>query len=230
MSSGQVPYDGPYDDLDAYAKTVLTVGVEAPPETVWAYSSASVDQLSHIIENITGVTLREFFHREISTPIGVMPFAWGDFQGHTRGSGTARATPRDLARIGYLMLRKGAWDNGHGSKQVLSEEWVSMITQWAPFLKRTKYREPNFAREKQAQNVYGYLWWTNRGRQTLGEAVPADVYYMSGFGKQAVWIFPGLDMIVVRLGLNQPLNDRPEFYRELLSRVMTSVESAGSSK
>jgi Beta-lactamase len=40
MSSGQDPYDGPYEDMNAYAKTVLTVGIEAPPGTVWAYSYA----------------------------------------------------------------------------------------------------------------------------------------------------------------------------------------------
>ena len=66
MSSGQDPYDGPYDDMEAYAKTVLSLGIEAPPGTVWAYSSASVDQLSHVIENVTGMTQREFFHNEIS--------------------------------------------------------------------------------------------------------------------------------------------------------------------
>jgi hypothetical protein len=47
---------------------------------------------------------------------------------------------------------------------------------------------------------------------------------MTGFGKQACWIFPSLDMIVVRLGSNRTLNDHPEFYQKLLSRVMTAVQ------
>ena len=128
------------------------------------------------------------------------------------------------------MLQKGVWDDGNGRKQVLSTGRVSMITQWAPFLAKTKFREPNFAREKQAQGFYGYLWWTNRTQQPLGEAVPKDVFYMSGSGKQACWIFPSLDMIVVRLGLNSPLNDHPEFYPELLSRVMAAVESVRARK
>lgn len=41
--------------------------------------------------------------------------------------------------------------------------------------------------------------------------------------KQACWIFPGLDMVVVRIGSNVTLNQHPEFYRELLSRVMKAV-------
>jgi CubicO group peptidase (beta-lactamase class C family) len=224
MSSGQEPYDGPYQDLEAYAKKVLNVGIEAPPGSVWAYASAPVDQLSLIVEKATGAPMREFFHREISEPIGAAPFEWPDFEGHTGGSGGprggARVTPRDLARIGYLMLHRGRW----GNRQVLSSKSVALLTQWAPWLRNLSYREPNYAREKQAQHFYGCLWWTHRTQQPLGEAVPADVYYMSGFGKQACWVFPSLDMIVVRLGSNRPLNDRPEFYRELLSRVMGAVE------
>jgi CubicO group peptidase (beta-lactamase class C family) len=113
--------------------------------------------------------------------------------------------PRDLARIGYLMLQKGVWDGGNGSTRIVSAARVSMITQWAPFLGEMKYREPNFAREKQAQDFYRYLWWTNRTQQPLGKAVPKDVFYMSGFGKQACWIFPSLDMVVIRLGSNSTL-------------------------
>lgn len=229
MSSGQEPYDGPYQDLDAYAWRVLSVGIEAPPGTMWAYASAPVDQLSLVIENATGMTMRDFFHREISGPIGAAPFEWPDFQGHTGGSGGprggARVTPRDLARIGYLMLRDGAWYDGRGRRQIVSAKRVSLLTRWAPFLKKAEYREPNYAREKQAQNFYGYLWWTNRTHQPLGPAVPEDVFYMSGFGKQACWVFPSLDMIVVRLGSNRPLNDHPEFYRELLQRVMAATRS-----
>lgn len=228
MSSGQDPYDGPYRDLAAYAKTVLSVGVEAPPGALWAYASAPVDQLSLILERVTGVTLREFFHREISGPIGAAPFEWPDFEGHTGGSGGpgggARVTPRDLARIGYLMLRNGVWNDGSGKKQILSARRAAMIAQRAAFLEKLRYREPNYAREKEAQRFYGYLWWTNHTRQPLGQAVPKDVFYMSGFGKQACWIFPGLDMIVVRLGSNRTLNDHPEFYRELLARVMAAVQ------
>ena len=230
MSSGQDPYDGPYEDMNAYAKTVLNVGIEAPPGTVWAYSSAAVDQLSHVIESVSGMTQGEFFHREISEPIGVAPFEWTHFRGHTRGSGGAKVMPRDLARIGYLMLQKGVWNRGSGNIQILSAARVSMITHWAPFLGEMKFREPNFARERQAQDFYGYLWWTNRTQQPLGKAVPKDVFYMSGFGKQACWIFPSLDMVVVRLGSNATLNDHPEFYPELLSRVMAAVESVGATK
>jgi len=224
MTSGLQPYDGPYKDLDAYARVVLTQAVEAPPGTVWAYASAPIDLMSHIVENVTARTQRDFFNDEIHAPIGVAPIQWPDFKGHTGGSGGpgggARYVTRELARVGHLLLYGGRW----GDRQVLSRKRVEMATRWAPWLARAKFREQNFARyEPDAQNFYGYLFWTNRTGRALGEAVPRNVFYMSGYGRQACWVFPDLDMIVVRLGSNVSLNNRPEFYRELLKRVVEAV-------
>jgi CubicO group peptidase (beta-lactamase class C family) len=224
MTSGLEPYDGPYKDLEAYAKVVLTQPVEAPPGQEWAYASAPIDLMSHIVENVTGRTQSDFFNEEFHVPLGIAPIVWPDFQGHTGGSGGpgggARYVAQDLARIGYLLLHGGRW----GERQVLSRKRVEMATHWAPWLATAKFRTMNFARfEPDAQNFYGYLFWTNRTGQALGKAVPRDTFYMSGYGRQACWVFPSLDMVVVRLGSNVPLNDHPEFYRELLKRVMEAV-------
>jgi CubicO group peptidase (beta-lactamase class C family) len=229
MTSGQDPYDGPYQDLAAYAKTVLSVGVEAAPGTVWAYASAPVDQLSHVIESAAGSKQGDYFRREIALPIGMAPFEWPEFDGHTGGSGGvrggARLTPREIARVGYLLLHRGVWDDGAGPRQIISVDRVKALSNWARWLEKAAYREPNFAREKGAQQVYSpYLFWTNRTQEPLGSSVPADTFYMAGYGKQGCWIIPSLDMVVVRLGSHRPLNDRPEFFAELLSRIVAATE------
>ena len=224
MTSGLAPHDGPYQDLDAYARVVLTPPVEARPGEVWAYASAPVDMLSHIIENVTGLSQRDFFNQEIHAPIGVAPIAWPDFQGHTGGSGGpgggARYVARELARVGYPLLHGGRW----AGREVLSRRRAGMAARWAPWLAAAKFRQPNFARyEPEAQNFHGYLFWTNRTGRALGEAVPRDVFYMSGFGRQACWVFPSLDMVAVRIGSNVTLNEHPKFHQELLKRVVEAA-------
>lgn len=227
MSSGLEPYDGPYSDPAAYAKTVLATPVETAPGTTWAYASVPVDLLSLIAENVTGEPMGAFFNREIGTAIGSVPVTWGEFQGHTGGSGGprggARYSARELARVGYLMLREGRWNGGDGPRQVVSRQQVRLITSWAQFLASARYRIPNFAFEREANRYYGYLWWTNRTGQALGAAVPNDAFYMSGSGKQACWVVPSLDMVVVRLGPNRELNAHPDYYPELWARLMAAV-------
>jgi hypothetical protein len=53
--------------------------------------------------------------------------------------------------------------------------------------------------------------------------VPRDAVYMSGWGKQACFVVPSLDLVVVRVGSDRKLNEHPEFYSELWKRLMAAV-------
>ena len=229
MSSGLDAYDGPYGDLDAYAETVVTRRVVAPPGQVWEYSSAPVDLLSLIIEKVTAKTQRDFFNQEISSAIGGPEVAWPHFQGHTGSSGGpgagARFTARDLARVADLLLRKGVWDDGSGPKQIIGAGRVSMLSQSAAFLKDLTFRTSVFVKDPSAPNYYGYLFWTNRTQRALGPKIPKDTFFMHGYGKQACWIIPSLDMVIVRIGSKPRLNRLPDYFPEFLSRVMSAVVS-----
>jgi CubicO group peptidase (beta-lactamase class C family) len=225
MTSGLAPYDGPYKD--DYETQVFAQRVETPPGTVWAYASAPVDLLSYVIEDVTGRTLGDFFNDEIGSAIGASRVTFPAFGGHSGGSGGpgggAQFSTRDLARMGYLLLHHGAWERDGSVKHVISAERVAQFTRWAPFLENTKWREPNFAFEPNANDYYGYLFWTNRTQQGLGSRVPRDAFYMSGWGKQICAVIPSLDMVIVRLGPNRVLNEHPEFYPELFSQIMAAV-------
>ena len=79
-------------------------------------------------------------------------------------------TPRDLARVGLLMLNKGAWRG----RRVLSESWVEQST-----------------RPSQRHNSgYGLLWWlyeNPKGFAALGH-LDTNLY-----------VFPALELVVVRM-------------------------------
>ena len=52
------------------------------------------------MQNVSGLTLRDFFNEQIAGPIGVPPLSWGTFDIYTKGSSAAALRPRDLARVG----------------------------------------------------------------------------------------------------------------------------------
>ncbi len=225
MTSGLTPYDGPYQA--DYEEKVFEQTVEAPPGTVWAYASVPVDMLSLVVENVSGQTMDVFFHENINAVIGVAQLEWGKFGKHAGGSGGpgggVKFPARELARVGYLVLHDGVWEKDGQREQVISEARVQKFTRWASWLEKTKWRQPNFAFEAQANLYYGHLWWNNRTGQALGENAPRDAVYMSGWGKQACFVVPSLDMVVVRLGPNRTLNEHPEFYHGLWARLMPAV-------
>jgi len=225
MTSGLTPYDGPYEA--DYEEKVFAQKVEASSGTVWAYASVPVDMLSLVIENVSGQKMGDFFNEYINNVIGTAPIEWGEFSGHTGGSGGpgggTKFPPRELARVGYMVLHDGVWEKDGQQNHVISKMRLREFTRKASWLENTKWRQPNFAFEPYANRYYGHLWWNNSTGQALGEATPRDIVYMSGWGKQACFVVPVLDMIVIRLGPNRTLNEHPEFYHGLWKRLMEAV-------
>ena len=229
MSSGLDPYDGPYQDLDAYGTVILSREVEAEPGTTWAYASAPVDLLSLVVEDVSGQLLGDFFNEHVSRPIGAAPLEFPKFVGHSGGSGGpqggVRVATRDLARLGYLLLHDGRWGDESGEKRIFAPETVRRVTRWAPELQNATCRVPQLGSpgKEGAHLDYGFLFWTNRTQVRLGKEVPSNAFYMSGWGKQICCVIPSLDMVIVRLGPKRELNDQTDYYSEFVSRIVSAV-------
>ena len=67
-----------------------------------------------------------------------------DPNGNTTGGWGLTITPRDMARFGFLYLKRGVWDN----TQIISDTWIDEST------------APN-------SNKYGYLWWLREEGSTF---------------------------------------------------------------
>jgi CubicO group peptidase (beta-lactamase class C family) len=78
--------------------------------------------------------------------------------------------PRDMARLGFLMLNNGTWDGN----EIVSSEWVSEAT-------RTHAMTP-------WTYGYGYQWWT---------FPDYGVYAATGHYEQKIYVIPEHDTVVV---------------------------------
>jgi hypothetical protein len=80
-------------------------------------------------------------------------------------------------------------------------------------------------------------WWVNwspdwpPSMQPVWPFVPKDAFSMQGYGKDTCIVIPSLDMVIVHQTAQGPLevvlNSHPEFYPELLSRLMGAVIPSG---
>ena len=234
MSSGLRPANG--GDIPpsmTYWQWLLSQPVEAAPESDWKYDSGSADLVSYILQRVTGLTTQEFFDQHINSPIGADPiWQWlssPDADGTSYNvSSAVYFSPRDVARVGYLMLQNGAWRN----QPIVSSSRVSMLSQWASFLEGTGFSANPFDHFKpptNSQTFYGHSWWTNQNKSGLGAAVPPDAYCGYGFGNKIVCVIPSLNMVVARFsnqGVDQP--DYFGFAGEFMSLVVAAVEGGGN--
>lgn len=103
---------------------------------------------------------------------------------------------RDMARFGYLTLRKGKWKD----KQLLSEAWVKMALTPTP-----------------AQPTYGFMNWFLNTDKKLIPAAPASAFYHLGNGTNMVYVDFENDLVVVTRWIEN--NSMAEFIEKILGAI-----------
>jgi CubicO group peptidase (beta-lactamase class C family) len=155
----------------------LGQAVVAPPGRIWNYNSGSTELLGAILHRATGKPLDRLARSLLFEPLGITDFEWyKDAQGNPTAAAGLRLRPRDYAKIGQLVLQRGAW-NG---KQIVPTGWIDASTtpQINGFL----------------VFFYGYQFWLGR---SLVAKHPVDWAAAWGLGGQRVFIVPALDLVVV---------------------------------
>jgi CubicO group peptidase (beta-lactamase class C family) len=77
-----------------------------------------------LIRKATGRTLDEFARATLFDPLGITKMEWIRVRGDTDAGGGLRLRPRDMAKIGQLVLAGGRWND----RQVVSKAWIETST------------------------------------------------------------------------------------------------------
>ncbi|MBN9179408.1 MAG: beta-lactamase family protein, partial [Microbacterium sp.] len=132
---------------------VLGLPVVSSAGQEFFYNTGALTLVSAIVHKATGRPLDEFARQTLFEPLGITAVEWKRVRGDSDAGGGLRLRPRDMAKIGQLVLAGGRWND----RQVVSKTWIETST--APKLKATN------------DQSYGYLWWLGRARLN-GREVP----------------------------------------------------------
>ncbi len=166
-----------------YFEEVLKRPVVREPGSEFEYVSPNATLLAGVIKHATGHHADEYAERYLFRPLGIDEYDWdeGRQRGYPRTDGTLRLRPRDMARIGALVLGGGEWRG----KRVVSEAWIE---------------ESIFPHTSDhGHEDYGYAWWSVE-REFDKRSVRA--IFARGAGDQFIVVIPDLDLIVVTTGRN----------------------------
>jgi CubicO group peptidase (beta-lactamase class C family) len=155
---------------------VLGLAATAPAGQEFHYNTGALTLVSAIIRKVTGRPLDEFARETLFEPMGITGEEWIRVKGDTDAGGGLRLRPRDMAKIGQLVLAGGRWND----RQIVSKGWIETAT--APKIEGT------------GGLFYGYLWWL--GRSLLNGR---EVHWVGALGRggQSIRIVPELDLVVV---------------------------------
>ncbi|MDH4390198.1 MAG: serine hydrolase [Aquabacterium sp.] len=205
-----VPYTDPANSETRMAwaadrnRHLLGLPMLHTPGSRWAYSGGATALLGDIIERRSGQGLKDLAQAELFNPLGIAPVTWrADRNGRTLAFSGLRLRPRELARIGRLLLDGGQWQG----RMVVPADWIAAT----------------LATGVPAGDglSFGRQWW--QGRYTRGPG--AGVAFIAGMGNggQRLFAVPQLDLVVVITAgrYNQPGNGVPSsrLFREVLAAV-----------
>jgi CubicO group peptidase (beta-lactamase class C family) len=147
------------------------------PGMVFNYSGGSTHVLADLLDQHTGEAFTDYIFKKLFKPLNITQFEWRtDLHFRPVSFAGLRLLPRDLLKIGQLMLNKGSWDG----KQVISKAWVD--ESFKPRVTVDSGRR------------FGYHWW-------LGDVKVNGHYHAFavavGNGGQRLFVCPSLELAVV---------------------------------
>ncbi|HET7293449.1 MAG TPA: serine hydrolase [Vicinamibacteria bacterium] len=189
-----------------WVQFVLDQPMAEEPGKRFVYNSGATQLLAEVLRQATGAKPDDFARERLFGPLGITDFYWKRIpNGLPDTEGGLYLSPRDLARLGRLMLADGTWEG----RRILPEGWVREST--------TAYVA---ASEDPKQPIdYGYKWWLVPARDGRPRVIAA-----LGYGGQRLLVVPELDLIAVFTGWNI-YGDHPSLPLELATeRVLSAVK------
>jgi CubicO group peptidase (beta-lactamase class C family) len=189
---------------------------QAEPGARFFYNTPAYALLKPVLEKAARLPLEEITRQWLTEPLGMRDTAWRQRPPALADVGNPTGlvtTPRDIARMGQLVLDRGLAPDG---RRVISTAQLGLML-----------------RPTATNPAYGRLWWLNGSRYTLLAgagaprhegpliaAAPPDLVAALGAHDRKLYIVPSRQLLVVRTGQATPARD---FNQQLWMRLMKAL-------
>ncbi len=164
------------------------------------YSTGNTHLLAVILTRASGMNTLQFANRYLFNPMNIRITGWDrDPQGYFLGGNNMAMRPRDMVKLGQLMMDVGQYEGN----QIVSKKWV------------VKSVEPVTGRITGVEN-YGYLWF----RRMAGDY---HMIYAFGNGGQYIMILPELNAILTITTRTETSESTRNYRRQLFSIIDSDI-------
>lgn len=186
--------------------------IKEGPSYMWNYSTGGPTITMGILKKIYGDEYSTMPWRNLFNPLNMKNIIFErDLSGTFVGGSSVYASVRDLAKIGYLLLNNGVWND----EQILPQDWVkTMLTPSPGYLS-----EGTIINNITDDGVYaGSLWLNSALKKGFGKPYPyspADMFLSIGYNGQLLIMLPSQNMIIVRTGHDKEYNSNVDKFVSL---------------
>ena len=173
-------------DLDDQLLNILSRPLVQVPGKEFQYNNDNSILLGGVLQSISGEPADQLVEKYLFGPMGISNYQWAYVNGLPQCHSDLQMLPRDMAKIGQLVLNEGRW----GDQQLVPKEWIRESTR--PHLAESEYFD------------YGYHWWLRSAgnkawwdKPETGSNEEHEIVIALGFGGQYIMIVRDLNLVVV---------------------------------
>jgi CubicO group peptidase (beta-lactamase class C family) len=181
----------------------------APAGIRYNYNGGGTAVLAEILTARVGMSLTDYARKMLFTPLGITDWEWqNDVRGRPLSFAGLRLRPRDMARIGRMVIGEDKVAGKWQGKQIVPAAWLTDSLRGHIDM----LDEPGWQ--------YGYQWWVGKI-----DALSTKRAWSGGFGNggQRLFLVPELDLVVVMTAgeYGKPAIGREAY--QLFKRVVGAV-------
>ena len=187
MTSGFMVDDIPgRDEHPDPLRNILSLPLVSEPGEAFQYNNDNSTLLGGILYRMAGMHADQIASQFLFEPLSIETVQWKIINGLPQCHSDLQMLPRDMAKIGHLVLNDGKWEN----EQVVPSTWVQKSTR--PQVVESEFYD------------YGYHWWHRSAKNKPWWERPDstskgenDMVVAMGFGGQYIMIIRELNLVVV---------------------------------
>jgi CubicO group peptidase (beta-lactamase class C family) len=169
-----------------WLRYIFDAGIVTSSGERWSYSSADAILLGGVLQGATGESANAYARHALLAPLGITDYSWltGPPNGLPQMGGGLSLTAPDMARLGYLLLRKGQW----GGTPIVTPAWVAGMSE---------RKSPTVARWRGYTLDFGRMLWE---LPCIPGTTDFGVVAAAGIHGQWIIVVPSRDLVVVATG------------------------------
>jgi len=172
---------GQWIGRDEWVDYLLSIPLVAEPGERWVYADINAVLIGAIIEEISGMSLKDFAKEKVFDPLGITEYYWyTNAANQTGGAGNLYITSLAFAKLGALVANEGQW----GNKQIVQAAYIDRLID---------RKVSNFNNWFYLADSYGMLWYKKQG---IFNGKKIDYLFASGNGGNQLIVVPEENMVI----------------------------------
>ncbi|MEM9821436.1 MAG: serine hydrolase [Bacteroidota bacterium] len=166
---------------DEWLTYLLGIPLVKAPGTRWVYADINAALIGAIIEERSGMSLRDFAKEKVFGPLGITEYYWfTNAANQTVAAGNLYLSTLDFAKLGTLVANKGKW----GDQQIVQTDYVERLLQHKVF---------ELSDYNPLADQYAMLWY--KSKRNFGTKT-VDYLWASGNGGNHLVVIPEENMVI----------------------------------